>query len=235
MARLNGARLQMLEKGEDKVVREIPVRTSQVQIGNNPIQNTIRLNSAGVEDVHCKIFVQNDKVRGKGCYALGPRIRIQSYFFFLQVFIANFSAKNPISIDQTVVPKRAALTDGSVLEICGTRFRWKFDDSKLVRKTPTSSKFGNRRRTTMVRKKQPAAAAASGGASSAVAGGSGKKPASKKSLQQKPATYTLPKNNKQLLKNIRKRLTVHKCVNCVDSKLFAYLLKCVYLQHNDQA
>ncbi|XP_038116818.1 LOW QUALITY PROTEIN: proliferation marker protein Ki-67 [Culex quinquefasciatus] len=186
MARLNGARLQMLEKGEDKVVREIPVRTSQVQIGNNPIQNTIRLNSAGVEDVHCKIFVQNDKV-----------------------FIANFSAKNPISIDQTVVPKRAALTDGSVLEICGTRFRWKFDDSKLVRKTPTSSKFGNRRRTTMVRKKQPAAAAASGGASSAVAGGSGKKPASKKSLQQKPATYTLPKNNKQLLKNIRKRLTVH--------------------------
>ncbi|XP_039448818.2 LOW QUALITY PROTEIN: mucin-17-like [Culex pipiens pallens] len=186
MARLNGARLQMLEKGEDKVVREIPVRTSQVQIGNNPIQNTIRLNSAGVEDVHCKIFVQNDKV-----------------------FIANYSAKNPISIDQTVVPKRAALTDGSVLEICGTRFRWKFDDSKLVRKTPTSSKFGNRRRTTMVRKKQPAAAAASGGASEAVAGGSGKKPAAKKSLQQKPATYTLPKNNKQLLKNIRKRLTVH--------------------------
>lgn len=182
-----------------------------------------------------KSLCKTTRYEEKGVMPWGPGFEFKANFFFLQVFIANFSAKNPISIDQTVVPKRAALTDGSVLEICGTRFRWKFDDSKLVRKTPTSSKFGNRRRTTMVRKKQPAAAAASGGASSAVAGGSGKKPASKKSLQQKPATYTLPKNNKQLLKNIRKRLTVHKCVNCVDSKLFAYLLKCVYLQHNDQA
>lgn len=190
MARLNGARLLMLEKGDEKVVREIPVRTSQVQIGSNPTKNTIRLNSAGVEPSHCKIFVKND-----------------------QVFIANYSAKNPISVNKIVVPKRAALTDGSILEICGTQFRWKFDDSKLVRSekakktehTPTSSKFGNRRRTTLLRKKQPAIAGTTGTA----AGGSGKKPATKRAGQQKTPTYTLPKNHKQLLKNMRKRFTVH--------------------------
>lgn len=125
--------------------------------------------------------------------------------------IANYSSKNPITVDGKVINKRGPLSDGSVIEVCGTRFRWQFDESllparteksKKVQPTPTSSKFGKSRRTTMaLRKAQPIE-------ESETVTESSRKSGSKKS--QKSPTYTLPKSNKLLMKNIKKRFTMHR-------------------------
>lgn len=186
MALLSGARLCVLRKKGDGVIREVPIRTNFVKIGSE-VHCTIRLKSELTEQLHCKIFVRNEKV-----------------------MIANYSSKNPITVDGKVINKRGPLSDGSVIEVCGTRFRWQFDESllparteksKKVQPTPTSSKFGKSRRTTMALKKaQPIE-------ESETVTESSRKSGSKKS--QKSPTYTLPKSNKQLMKNIKKRFTMH--------------------------
>ncbi|XP_065075792.1 mucin-17-like isoform X2 [Ochlerotatus camptorhynchus] len=186
MALLNGARLSVLRKNSDDVTQEVLIRTSQIKIGSE-VNCTIRLKSELAEKLHCKVFVKNEKV-----------------------FIANYSLKHPISVDGKLIPKRAILNDGCLIEICRTRFRWTFDTTllqartekvKKAERTPTSSKLGKPRRTTIVRKKQIIEHAEH------AVGSSGRKSGPKKS--QKTPTYTLPKNNKQLLKNIKKRFTMH--------------------------
>lgn len=127
--------------------------------------------------------------------------------------IANYSSKNPISVEGKVITRRGILSNGNIIEVCGTRFRWQFDESLLQARTertkkgqptPTSSKFSKPRRTTMVVKKLQLAE----GNKPPVDTGSGKKSGPKKS--RKTPTYTLPKNNKQLLKTIKKRFTMHR-------------------------
>lgn len=186
MALLNGARLSVLRKNSDDVIREVLIRTSEIKFGSK-VNCTIRLKSEVAEKLHCKVFVKNDKV-----------------------FIANFSSKNPISVDGKVILKRAILSDGCLIEICRTRFRWTFDANllqarvekvKKAERTPTSSKFGKPRRTTIVRKKQSIEQA------DPAVGSSGRQSGPRKS--QKTPTYTLPKNNKQLMKNMKKRFTMH--------------------------
>ncbi|XP_058821500.1 mucin-2-like isoform X2 [Topomyia yanbarensis] len=179
---LSGARLHVLEKDSNETNREIAIRTSQVRFGSHFL-NTIRLKADSAKRLHCKIFAKNEKV-----------------------IIANYSVEYPISVDGEIVLKRSLLSDGSILDICGTRFRWQFDESKLTlrlekvkkfEQTPTSSQAGKRRRTTIIRKKLLGRKRASTEANKRV---------SKKG--QKTPTYTLPKNRKLQLKNIRKRFTV---------------------------
>ncbi|XP_055607017.1 mucin-2 [Uranotaenia lowii] len=195
MALLNGAKLFLLGKHET-VKREIPIRSNHIKFGSHPL-NTVRLKSEALERLHCKIFVRNQKV-----------------------FVANYSTQNPIAVDGQFVVKKKILPDGSILDICGTRFRWQFDESKLVTKvqksakpseqTPTNSRQTKRRRTTILRKKQTYS---NDEKTNLKTSGIGTRNSDKKLIpakrQQKSTTYTLPKSNRQLMKNIRKRFTVH--------------------------
>ncbi|XP_055550569.1 proliferation marker protein Ki-67-like isoform X2 [Wyeomyia smithii] len=183
----NGARLLVLEKG-DAINREIPIRTSQVKFGSHPL-NTIRLKSKAADRLHCKIFAKNEKV-----------------------IIINYSSERPIQIDGNIVRKRSVLNNGSILEVCGTRFRWLFDESQLCtqgnkteERTPTSTRYGKRRRTTMLQNKQKPITD-----KKSTTCGKNKKSLPKKS--NKTPVYTLPKSRQQLLNNIRKRFTVHNIV-----------------------
>ncbi|XP_058448286.1 uncharacterized protein LOC131428385 [Malaya genurostris] len=180
MALLSGARLCVLDKKGDKTNREITIRTNQVKFGSHPL-NTIRLKANSVKQLHCKIFTKNEKV-----------------------IIINYSIENPIIVNSEAILKRGFLSDGSILNICGTRFRWQFDESKLLNKkseqTTISSRKGKRRRTIIIQKKQSIDTKRTSTETC-------KKTVLKKG--QKTPTYTLPKNGKQLLKNIRKRFTVH--------------------------
>ncbi|XP_055637928.1 uncharacterized protein LOC129776363 [Toxorhynchites rutilus septentrionalis] len=177
---LNGARLHVQES-EERTARTIPIRTNQVKFGSH-ISNNIRLRTKLSERLHCKIFAKNEKV-----------------------FIANYSVENPVSVNGKIISRRDNLNNGDTVEIFGMKYRWEFDETKLsclpgkAKKLDpaVSSKHAKKRLTHVVRKKQSIGEKFS-------SGGSGKKTGGKR-----VSTFILPKTNKQFLKNLRKRLTVH--------------------------
>ncbi|XP_053691374.1 uncharacterized protein LOC128739898 [Sabethes cyaneus] len=181
----NGARLLVLQKN-NAISREIPIRAATVKFGSHPL-NTIRLKSGTAERLHCKIYAKNEKV-----------------------IIVNYSSEKPIKLDGKIIRKRNELNNGCILEVCGTRFRWLFDERQLTagtqnpkrteEQTPVSSRCGKRRRTTILRNKQKPDR-------KSTASGASKKCIPKKT--NRTPVYTLPKNRQQLIKNIRKRFTVH--------------------------
>ncbi|XP_070491242.1 fap1 adhesin-like [Chironomus tepperi] len=108
MARINGTLTFVDKNGEDKSIVRVIEDLTEVKFGNH-LSNDILIKSEDVEELHCKIFLNE----------------------IHRIIIKNYSTSHPILVNNQVVERSKELKSGDVITILGNSMRWETkDDAK---------------------------------------------------------------------------------------------------------